>query len=499
VTLRVTVKVVALEQVRTDLFVIASGKLHDKLPDSLLGLDAAAGGSLRRAVEAGDFTGERDQAVLVYPARGSKRVLLLGLGDHSEVTRSALRVAAAVGARRAIAMGARTMALYVTQETHPGVPADALGQVTTEGVYQGAWRFVELKAVRDDKSSSLEAVDLIVPRELRGDADRGRVRGVAIGVGQRLARNLQMLPSNVCTPSYLGHIARELGRAYGFRVTILARPQLEKEGMNALLSVAQGSQEEPRFIALEYRGAGRDAPVCLVGKGVTFDSGGISIKPAERMEEMKYDMSGAAAVLGAFEMLGQLKPAINVVGLVPATENLPSGTATKPGDVVRSHLGKTIEIVNTDAEGRLILADTLSYARRYKPACVLDAATLTGAVVIGLGHHATGLMGNDDRLIDEVRKAGDLAGERCWPLPLWDEYREQIRSDVADVKNTGGRPAGSITAGWFLREFVDGYAWAHLDIAGTAYIDGERPGLAKGPTGLGVRLFSEFVLARVRG
>jgi len=257
--------------------------------------------------------------------------------------------------------------------------------------------------------------------------------------------------------------------------------------------------EEPRFITLEYKGGGRTPPVALVGKGITFDSGGISIKPADKMEEMKYDMSGAAAVLGTFEMLGQLKPPINVVGIIPSTENLPSGTAIKPGDVVRSHFGKTIEIVNTDAEGRLILADALSYARRFKPACVIDAATLTGAVVVGLGHHAIGLMGNDDHLMDEVRRAGDLAGERCWPLPLWDEYREHNKSEIADVKNSGGRPAGTITAAWFLREFVDGFPWAHLDIAGTAYTDSERPYLAKGPTGAGVRLFTEFILGRVRG
>jgi leucyl aminopeptidase len=217
------------------------------------------------------------------------------------------------------------------------------------------------------------------------------------------------------------------------------------------------------------------------------------------MEEMKYDMSGAAAVLGTFEVLGQLKPPVHVVGLIPATENLPSGTATKPGDVVRSHLGKTIEVINTDAEGRLILCDALSYARRFKPACAIDAATLTGAVVISLGAHAAGLMGNDDQLIEEVRRAGDRAGERCWPLPLWDEYREQLKSDVADIKNSGGRAAGSITAGWFLREFVDDMPWAHLDIAGTAYTDTDRPGLAKGPTGTGVRLFSEFLLARAHG
>jgi leucyl aminopeptidase len=495
---RTSVKIVPLEQVRADLLVIASGQLHDKVPDSLLGLDEAAGGAVRRVVASGDFTGDRDQSIVVYPARGPRRVLLLGLGNHAHITRSAIRTAAAVGTRRAITMGARAIAFHVTQETHPGVPPEALGQVATEGALQGAWRFVDLKAVRDGKGP-VESFDLIVAREIRPDVERGRARGHAIGIGQRLARNLQMLPGNVCTPDYLTAIARDLARTYRFKITVLGRAQMEKEGMGALLSVARGSPEEPRLLALEYRGAGREAPICLVGKGITFDSGGISLKPADKMEEMKYDMSGAAAVLGTFEALGQIRPAVNVVGLIPSTENLPSGTAMRPGDVVRSHFGKTIEIVNTDAEGRLVLADALSYARRYQPSCVLDAATLTGAVVIGLGNHAVGLMGNDDRLLDEVRLAGDRAGERCWPLPLWDEYREQIRSDVADVKNSGGRAAGSITAGWFLREFVDGYPWAHLDIAGTAYIDAERPGLAKGPTGLGVRLFSEFVLARARG
>jgi leucyl aminopeptidase len=279
---------------------------------------------------------------------------------------------------------------------------------------------------------------------------------------------------------------------------VLDRAQLVTEGMRTLLAVAQGSAQEPRFIVLEYRGAGDAAPVVLVGKGVTFDSGGISIKPAQNMEDMKFDMSGAAAVLGTFEVLGRLKPRINVVGAIPATENLPSGTALKPGDVVRSHLGKTIEIINTDAEGRLILCDALSYVRRYKPAAVVDAATLTGAVVVALGHAAIGMMGTDDALLTEIRDAGERAGERCWPLPLWDEYRDLLKSDVADMKNSGGRGAGTIAGGWFLREFAEGYPWVHLDIAGTAYLDNEPPYQAKGPTAVGVRLFSEFVLARAR-
>jgi leucyl aminopeptidase len=265
--------------------------------------------------------------------------------------------------------------------------------------------------------------------------------------------------------------------------------------MGALLSVAQGSAEEPRFIAIEYRGSDA-APVVLIGKGVTFDTGGISIKPAQNMEDMKYDMSGAAAVLGTFEMLGRLKPKVHVVGLIPSTENMPSGAAVKPGDVVTSHLGKTIEVINTDAEGRLILADALSYARRYEPAAVVDIATLTGAIVVALGHSASGVMGSDEKLVEELRGAGDRADERIWPLPLWDDYRDLIKSDIADVKNSGGRPAGSISAGWFLREFVDGFPWAHLDIAGTAYSDREDASRVKGPTGVGVRLLSEFVLGR---
>jgi leucyl aminopeptidase len=319
--------------------------------------------------------------------------------------------------------------------------------------------------------------------------------GAAIGAGQTVARGIQVLPGNVCTPSYVASAAEEIARRHGFAVSILDKAAIVREGMGALMAVAQGSAEEPRFIALEYNGAGH-APVVLVGKGVTFDTGGISIKPAQNMEDMKYDMSGAAAVLGTFEMLGRLKPPVHVVGLIPSTENMPSGTAVKPGDVITSLSGKTIEVINTDAEGRLILCDALTYAKRYRPACVLDIATLTGAIVVALGHIATGVMGTDDALIEDVRRAGERAGERVWPLPLWEEYRDLMKSDIADVKNAGGRPAGSISAGWFLREFVDGFPWAHLDIAGTAYTDREDATRVKGPTGMGVRLFSEFVLSR---
>jgi leucyl aminopeptidase len=492
-----TVKVVPLERVPAPFLAVAVGALNGKVPTSLLALDDHLGGTLDRAIASGDFTGERDATQLFYAARNPRRVLLVGLGRLAEMTRGAARRAAAVAGRKAAALGVDHVALHVAHEYRGGVSAAALGQVLVEGAMHGAWQF-RLKAVANGKPT-VKTVDLIATREERPDMERGRQVGHAVAIGARLARNLQALPGNICTPEYLALIARQLGKAYGFRVNVLNREQIQAEGMGGLSAVSRGAEKEPRFITLEYRGAGRAPPICFVGKGVTFDSGGISIKPAQNMEDMKYDMSGAAAVLGLFEVLGQLKPPINVVGAIPSTENLPSGTALKPGDVIRSHFGKTIEIVNTDAEGRLILADALSYVRRFKPACVIDAATLTGAITVALGGAAAGLMGNDDNLIAEVIRAGELAGERCWHLPLWDEYRELNKSEIADVKNSGGRQAGSISAGWFLREFVDGYPWAHLDIAGTAYTDSDQPWQAKGPVGLGVRLFSEFILGRVRG
>jgi leucyl aminopeptidase len=308
---------------------------------------------------------------------------------------------------------------------------------------------------------------------------------------------MQTQPGNVATPTYLADAAKKMADENGLKCTILDKKAIVKEGMKALLAVSQGSEEEPRFIILEHNGGKKgDKPLVLIGKGVTFDSGGISIKPADRMEEMKYDMSGAAATIAAMQGIAQLKLKINVVGLVPSTENMPDGKAFKPGDVIGSHLGKTIEINNTDAEGRLILADALSYARRFEPAAMVNCATLTGAVVIALGFHAVGLMGTNGDLMDEIQAAGVRTGERCWQLPLWDEYRSGLDSTIADMKNSGGRAAGSITAGWFLKEFAGDIPWAHLDIAGTAYKDEAATYLRKGATGLPTRLFIEWVRAR---
>ena len=498
------------------------------LPGSLAAVDAGAGGAVTRLLAAHDFSGRKDETAVLYPGGNATRVLLVGMGKAGDVDRSRIRRAAAIAARRAQSLGVATAAFHLPADARgPVAPRDA-GQAIAEGLGQGAWQFLEMKQPPEEPRATLERVDVLTAAA-DAEFEAGHATGAAIAAGQALARGVQVLPSNICTPTYLAGVAEDLGRRHGITVTVLDQAAIIAEGMRALMAVAQGSAEEPRFIVLEYRGA-EGAPTVLVGKGVTFDTGGISIKPAQSMEDMKYDMSGAAAVLGAFEAIGRLKPKAHVIGLIPSTENMPSGTALKPGDVIRSHLGKTIEIINTDAEGRLILCDALSYARRYQPARVVDLATLTGAMVIALGHTATGVMGTDDALIEELRAAGERAGERVWPLPLWDDFKELIKSDVADVKNSGGRPAGSITAamflrefigdypwvhldiadmknsggrpagsisaGWFLREFADGFPWAHLDIAGTAYSDRDDAARVKGPTGLGVRLCTELVLGQ---
>jgi leucyl aminopeptidase len=317
--------------------------------------------------------------------------------------------------------------------------------------------------------------------------------GAAIVGGMDLARDLGNLPGNVCTPTYLAEQATSLAKRHGLKCKVLEEKDMAKLGMGSLLSVTQGSEQPPKFIVLHYNGGAKDAqPVVLVGKGITFDSGGISLKPGAEMDEMKYDMCGAASVLGALSAAAEAGLALNVVGLIPTCENLPSGRASKPGDVVTSLSGQTIEILNTDAEGRLILCDALTYAERFEPAAVVDIATLTGACVIALGHVVSGLLANDEKLSREVQAAGDAAYDRCWPLPLLDDYQEQLKSNFADMANIGGRPAGTITAAAFLSRFTKKYPWAHLDIAGTAW----KSGAEKGSTGRPVPLLVHFLAGR---
>ena len=458
----------------------------------IAGLDTAAQGALSRSIDMKDFRGSRDETLhLTGLTKGPRRLLLVGMGTVTD-RRASLRRAATLAARNAHRLGVGEMVWYSDQLSPEEIEA------VTIGLIAGSWEYADLKtpAPEAERRKPLEKATILATNT--DDSRRGLANGQAIGSGQSLARRLGMMPGNLCTPDYLAETAADIAGRYGMGITILGRKEMEAEKMGSFLAVAQATPQDPKLIALEYKGGKPNAkPIVLVGKGLCFDSGGISIKPAQGMEFMKFDMCGAAGVLGTFEALGQLKPEVNVVGIVGATTNMPSGSAMNPGDVVKAQNGKSIEIINTDAEGRLVLADCLSYARRFDPGVVIDAATLTGACVIALGHTASGVFCSDDALIAEILAAGKRAGEPGWPLPLWDEYKDLIKSDVADIKNSGGRPAGAVTAAMFLKEFAEGYAWAHLDIAGTAYSETDLVTIPKGPTGVPTGTFIEFVRGRV--
>lgn len=460
-------------------------------------LDRALDGMIRDLIAAGDFKGKLNETAVLYPrgAIPAQRVLIVGLGKEEKFDLDKVRQAAGTAAKRLRDLGVKSFATIV-HGLSGEVSVETAAQAVVEGSVLALYQFREHKHLEpEEEAKEVEEITLL-------EADKARVPQVEEGarVGQIvaeaacLARDLGNQPGNVATPTMLAETAQKLAREHGLRCQVLDRAQIEELGMGAFLSVARGSQEPPKFIVLEHNADREDLQtIVLAGKGITFDSGGISIKPGKKMGEMKFDMSGGAAVLGALQAVARLDLPLHVVGLVPATENLPSGTATKPGDIVRALSGKTIEVISTDAEGRMILADALAYAQRYQPAAVIDLATLTGACVVALGRHATGLIGNNPDLVARLKEAGQASGERVWELPLWEEYHEQIKSDVADMKNVGGRPAGAITAAALLSKFAEGYPWAHLDIAGTAWTDEDKPYIPKGGTGVGVRLLVELL------
>jgi leucyl aminopeptidase len=464
------------------------------LPPALASLDARLDGAIARSLSRRDFRAARDEMLHLTGVRadGPGRVLLVGLGAAPDRT-AALRRAAMIAARQAHRLGVGSAAWFA------GSLDDSAVEATVVGLSAGAWEYTDVRTAPppEERRAPLTEVVLLVDDEAR--ARQALANGLAIAAGHALARRLAMMPGNLCTPEFLSATGRDLARRHQMAVTVLGRAEMEAARMGAFLAVAQGTPQEPQLVCIEYRRGAPDAkPIVLVGKGLCFDSGGISIKPAQGMEFMKFDMCGAAGVLGALETIAQLGLRTNVIGIIGATTNMPSGTAIKPGDVVQSHLGKYIEIINTDAEGRLVLADLLSYARQFDPSAVLDAATLTGACVVALGHTATGVFGPDESLVNEVVAAAKRGGEPAWPLPVWDEYRELIKSDVADIKNSGGRAAGAISAAMFLKEFTASYPWVHLDVAGTAYSESDLPTLPKGPTGVPVSTFVEFVRGRSR-
>ncbi|CAA9408532.1 MAG: Cytosol aminopeptidase PepA [uncultured Rubrobacteraceae bacterium] len=484
---RIGVKRTAPEEVDADLLVVGIFSGEDP-PE---GLSSAA----QPAVGSGDFTGKQGQASLLYAGESlaARRLLLIGLGERSSFAPERLRRSAATAARRARTLKARSVAFVMT--TPEGSDVRGAARAAAEGAVLGLYTFGKYKTKRD-QGEEPEGFDLILGgAEDEEAASRGAEAGARIASGSVLARNLANEPSNTATPEYLADRAREIGDRHGMTVTVLDRAGIEQEGLTGLATVGRSASNAPRFIVLEHRKGGGGKPVVIVGKAVTFDSGGISIKPTAGMEDMKFDMGGGAAVLGAMEAVGSLDLPLDVVAIVPATENLPGGDAFKPGDVLTMPNGKTVEILTTDAEGRLILADALCYARRYDPTAVIDCATLTGACVVALGNHASGLMGNDEDLVAEVQAAGETAGERAWPLPLFEEYTEQIKGDTADLKNSGGRGGGALTAGAFLKEFAD-FPWAHLDIAGTAYGKKGNAYTTRGATGVPARLLVEFLIGR---
>jgi len=471
---------------RTDAFVVlrAEGvRGLPPLPDSALRKAAEA------AMKAGEFAGKKGETLLLHGGAGGRRLLLAGLGDRKAAGADAVRGAAAVAAR---VLEARGLARGTFLVPDLGDPA-ALARAITEGAGLASYRFDACRS-KTEKARFKEAT--VAPEEGRARLDKAVAEGAAVVEAVAFARNLGNLPGNVANAVHLAREARKLATPK-LTVRVHNRAAILRMRMGAFAAVAQASENEPRLIEMHYRGAGARAPtVAFVGKGVTFDTGGISIKPSERMEEMKFDMCGGAAVLGLMHAVRHLKPRVNVLALVPATDNMPGGSAYRPGDIVTARNGKTIEIISTDAEGRLLLCDALAYAAERKPACIMDLATLTGACVVALGDAAAGLFGNDDALRKDLEEASRRSGERVWPMPLFPRYTEMMKGSYADLKNAGGRWGGACTAAAFLKEFVGDVPWAHLDIAGTAWTDKDVECNRVGATGFGVRLLWEFLKER---
>ncbi len=469
-----------------------------KLAGAAAALDWAVGGLLAGMLKSGDFTGKLNKTAALYPDKKLplKRIVLVGLGKEKDFTCDRLRGAAAAAARAVRDLGVTGMLLPL--DFAPAkLSAYDTARALVEGLILGLYQFKEYKTKNNGNGGKPLTACTLLAGTAAGltSAKKGAAHAEAVSRAVCLARDLVSRPSNTATPEHLARAAKTIAALHGIACTVLDGRQAEKLGMGAFFSVARGSEEPARFIVLDYKPhTKKPAPaVVLIGKAITFDSGGISIKPAQGMEEMKTDMAGGAAVLGAMQAAAALRLPVHVIGIIPATENMPSGHALKPGDIIKAMSGKTIEIITTDAEGRLILADSLTYAQRYKPAAIIDLATLTGACIIALGHAASGLMGTDEKLIKKIQAAAEATGEKVWPLPLYEEYSEQLKSDVADIKNTGGRPAGAITAGCFLKEFAGTIPWAHIDIAGTAWAAKPLPYIPKGASGVGVRLLVELL------
>lgn len=489
------VKSVRPEILKTATLVVPVGEGR-KLGETAKAVDAASAGAISALLKRGDLSGKLGQTLLAHnlPGLKAERVLLVGCGKEAELSDRQLRklITATQGVLKNL--GGSDAALALGDLKVKTRDAYGTARLMVETLADGGYVFDRFKSQKAE-AGALKKLTLLCDKAELADAERASRHAQAIAAGMALTKDLGNLPPNLCHPSYLAEEARALGKAYkNLKVEILDEKKLKELGAGAFLAVAQGSDQPPRMIVLNYQGGKKtDKPYALVGKGITFDTGGISIKPAASMDEMKYDMCGAASVFGTLKAVLEMQLPINLVCLLACAENMPSGGATRPGDIVTTMSGQTVEILNTDAEGRLVLCDTLTYAERFKPQAVIDIATLTGACIVALGSNVSGLMGNDDELVQQILKAGLSADDRAWQLPLYDEYQEQLDSPFADIANIGGPKAGTITAGCFLSRFAGKYRWAHLDIAGTAWISG---GKDKGATGRPVPLLTQYLLDR---
>lgn len=474
------------------------GVFESQLSKAAQSIDEAAAGIISKIVKSGDFDGKADATLMLHglPNIESDRVLLVGLGKSNEFTEKQYTKAARASIKALAKTGVKNASIFLAEIPVKKLDIQRKVALLTEAVLDASYKFDAIKRKKESAPAKKGLSKLAVYVESASDvkeAEVGLDSGKSIAAGVALAKDLGNLPPNVCNPTYLAEQALAMGKQYGFKVEVLEREALETLGMGSFLGVSQGSETPPKFIVMQHlKGDKPQKPVVLVGKGITFDTGGISLKPGAEMDEMKYDMCGAASVLGTFKAIAEMDLNLNVIGLIPTCENMPDGRATRPGDVLTSMSGLTIEVLNTDAEGRLILCDALTYAERFEPSAVVDIATLTGACVIALGHHASGLFSNNDALAKELLKAGEAALDRAWHMPMWDDYQSQLDSNFADMANIGGRAGGSITAACFLSRFAEKYDWAHLDIAGTAWKSGKE----KGGTGRPVPLLVAFLVAR---
>jgi leucyl aminopeptidase len=473
-------------------------------------LDAATGGLIKSIIEAEELKGKEGETAYIHLGAGrgglkAQRLLLVGCGERDAYKTAQVAQTAGAAVRALRARSVKTVGFVLRSE---GGASECAAAAAVEGAITGLFEPDKYRTVEKEERQ-IERFTVVAPGADEAALRRGAERGRIVGESVNFTRDLANEPGAYMTPTIMAERAREVAEQFGLEYEVLDREQMEQLGMGSLLSVARGSDEPPKLMILKYKPEGQTGGaegndnkgelLALVGKGVTFDTGGISLKPGENMELMKYDMTGGATVIGVMRAVAQLKPPLPIIGVVPATENMPSGKATKPGDVVRAMNGKSIEVINTDAEGRLILADAILYAKKLGATRVVDMATLTGAVSIALGDVNTGILGTDQALIDEVIEAGREVGEKFWQLPLDKEYSKQIKSDIADIKNVGGRKAGTITAAAFLKEFADGLSWAHLDIAGTAWGDEAKPYRAKGPTGVAVRTLLRLIERAAKG